>query len=78
MGGYRRRDYRHQSKAASVGGLCAFGSRQSTKLGEGILRIPTSLANQRAFIDIKFSENVPGGPCGRNDRIRLLLIDNIW
>jgi hypothetical protein len=41
------------------------------------LRIPTSLANQRAFINIKFNENVPGGPCGRNDRVRLLLIDSI-
>jgi hypothetical protein len=41
------------------------------------LRIPTSLANRRAFINIKFNENVPGGPCGRNDWVRLLLINNI-
>jgi hypothetical protein len=41
------------------------------------LRIPTSLANQRAFINIKFNENVPSGPCGRNHRIRLLLSTNI-
>jgi hypothetical protein len=41
------------------GVFCPFGSRLSTKLGEGHLRIPTSLANQRAFINIKFNENVP-------------------
>src|SRR5467141_4192913 len=29
--------------------------------------------NLRAFINIKFNENVHGGPCGCNDRIRLLL-----
>jgi hypothetical protein len=28
-------------------------------LGRRHLRIPTSLGNQRAFINIKFSENVP-------------------
>jgi hypothetical protein len=30
--------------------------------------------NLLAFINIKFNENVPGGPCGCNDRIRLLLL----
>jgi hypothetical protein len=39
------------------------GSRPSTKLCEGI-SIPTSLANQRAFINIKFSENREDGVYG--------------
>ena len=33
--------------------------------------------NLPAFINIKFNENVPGGPCGSNERIRLFIIGNI-
>jgi hypothetical protein len=41
------------------GVFCPFGSRAINQARRRHLRIPTSLANQRAFINIKFSENVP-------------------
>jgi hypothetical protein len=34
-------------------------------------------SNQRAFINIKFSQNLLDGPCGRNHRIRCLSLESL-